>query len=508
MRLRVLYPAVLAPLLYAQPTVTVQGVVLNHVTHQGISGVSVTLDRGTAGLSYRGVTGSDGAFAITNVEPGDYLPVFEKRGLSVVDAPDKPMHFDAASSPIHLHAEMVGWTRISGRVLDAQDHPVSKVHVTLIPIREGRTSSGTSATTDDSGAYIIATQSGMYRLMAAAPAGGSMGAGNAAWAPTYYPAVIDPQSAQRITIAGGTDLSGYDIRMQSTARFKIRGTVLDTRGTPLPGVPVKLVLPPAVWWDRDEAGATSGEGGIFEFPAVRPGDWRVTAEVESGESTLFGFAAVQVSAADVSGVRVRLSEPFAVSGKVEGAKDHNSGDLCESPGVSLISTEVDHETSSEVQDNGSLRIPEVYPGRYRVEVCGVSSGSYLASVLLGGQDVLGREFTLDAGAMLRVVFKSDGGAVRGTVEQGDGRTVALIPADDALLDPMFVVTVTAGEGGRFEIDNVRPGDYRAIAFDHVGDMAALSDPAFVRDLASWVTAVKVEREQAAAVSLKVVRWPE
>src|SRR5271157_2961820 len=81
-----LAPLLCAPLLFAQSGVTVEGTVLNRVTHQGISGVSVTLDRGTAGLAYRAVTDSSGAFRIAGVDPGDYLPVYEKRGLSVADA--------------------------------------------------------------------------------------------------------------------------------------------------------------------------------------------------------------------------------------------------------------------------------------------------------------------------------------------------------------------------------------------------------------------------------------
>ena len=504
---RVLYLPVVIPFLCAHSTVTVEGTVVNHVTHQGISGVSVTLDRGTAGLSYRAVTGSDGSFKIANVDPGDYRPIFEKRGLSVADETQKAIHLEAAAGPIRLHAEMIAWTRISGHVLDAQGHPLAGIRVTLIPMREGRTSSGTAATTDESGAYVIATESGVYRLMAAEPPDAPQHHAPAP-APTYYPAATEAQSAQRIPIVSGTDLSGFDIRMQSAPLQKVRGTVLDTHGAPVLGAAVKLVLPPDQWWDRDEVETTSGTGGAFEFPAVRPGDWRVTAEVERGESTLFGFAAVQVSTGDVNGVRVRLSEPFTVAGKVEGAKPHDSSDLCESPGVSLISTEVDHESSGEVQDNGSLWIPEVYPGRYKVQVCGVSSGSYLASVFVGERDVLGQEFTLGAGASLRVVFKSDGGAVQGTVEQGEGRTVALIPVEEGLLDPMFVLTVEAAEGGRFEFRNVRPGEYKAIAFDHVGDAAALTDPLFVRDLSSRVTSVRVERSQTATVSLQAVRWPE
>jgi hypothetical protein len=513
-----LAPFLLAPLLFSQTGVTVEGTVVNRVTHQGISGVAVTLDRGTAGLAYRAVTDSSGAFRILNVDPGDYLPTFEKRGLSVADGASKPMPIGPASGPIRLHVEMLAWTRIGGRVLDAEDHPVPRVRVALVPLRAGRGSIGTFATTDETGAFTLATEPGMYRLFAdpyqsdglrrgelSAPAPPS----SRAWAPTYYPATADPQAAQPISISTGADLSGFDVRLQAVPLFHIRGVVFDPRGAPAAGLALKLVPPPAIWWEPEETEVASREGGVFDFPRVRPGDWHVIAEVERGDASLMGFAPALVEGADVSGLKVHLAEPFAVLGKVEGGKARNNDDLCEATSVSLISTEVARDASGEAQENGLLRIPEVYPGRYKVQVCGIPPGHYLASVMLGERDVLGQEFALAPGALpLRVVFKSDGGAVRGTVGEGEGMTVALVPADESLLDPLFIATTTAGEGGRFEFANLRPGEYHAFAFDRIGDPDALSDPVFMRSLSARATTVRVERGQTAAVDLKVVRWPE
>lgn len=516
MSLFVLAPLLICPLLNSQTTIAVEGTVVDRVTHRGISGVSVTLDRGTAGLAYRAITDSTGGFKMPNVEPGDYLPVYEKPGLTAADV--KPLHI---AGPTRLRAEMVPWTRVGGRVLDAQDHPVPKVRVSLIPLRVGRNSGATVATTDDTGAFTLSIEAGKYRLLAdpyrteelrrresTAPPPPSSESAPRAWAPTYYPSVTDPQGAQPITVSFGGDLFGHDIHLQAVPLFHIRGVVLDTRGNAISGIPVKLVAPPAHWWEPEEAEVTSGDAGAFDFPAVRPGDWRVVAEVENGESSLMGFAAALVTGADVPGVTVRLAEPFTVTGKVEGAKPRSSDDLCESTSVSLISTEVAHEASGGVQENGSVRIPEVYPGRYKVQVCGVSSTSYLASVMLADRDVLGQEFMLGAGSPpLRVVFKSDGGSIRGVVE-GEGTAIALVPADESLLDPMFVATTQAGEGGRFQIANLRPGEYHAYAFDRIGDADALTDAVFLRSLSAWATTVTVAHSQSVTVNLKVVRWPE
>ena len=515
-------PLLFAPLLFAQSGVTVEGTVLNRVTRQGISGVSVTLDRGTAGLAYRAVTDTSGAFRIPDVDPGDYLPVFEKRGLSVSDGSSTLLHVAADAVPIRLRAEMTPWTHVAGRVLDADDHPIPRVRVILVPLRAARGTVGTVATTNDAGAFTLATEAGIYRLLGdpyqsdglrrgelSAPAAPSSESAPRAWAPTYYPAATDPQAAQPITVSNGADLSGFDIHLQTAALFHLRGAVLDTRGTPVRGIGLKLVPPPANWWEPEEAEAVSGEGGVFDFPRVRPGEWYVTAEVERGEASLMGFASAFVKDADAARVSLRLTEPFTVTGRVEGAKAHSGEGACEFTSVSLISTETAHDASGEAQENGALRIPEVYPGRYKVEVCGVAAGHYLAGVFLGGRDVLGQEFALAPGAPpLRVVFRSDGGSVRGAVDQGEGTAVALVPADEALLDPLFISTTTAGEGGRFEIVNLRPGEYRAFAFDRIGDADALTDPTFLRSLAARAATVRVEAGRATAVDLKIVRWPE
>ncbi len=515
-------PIIFAPMLFGQTGIVVEGTVVNRVTHLGIAGVSVTLDRGTEGLAFRGVTDSSGVFRIPGVEPGDYLPAYEKRGYSVADASAKLLHFDAASGPIRLQAEMIPWTRVSGCVLDPQLQPVPRVRVTLVPLRTARGTVGTVATTDDSGAFTLATEAGVYRLLAdpyqsdgqrrgdlSAPAAPSSDTAPRAWAPTYYPAGSTPLDAQTLTVSTGADLSGFDIHLQAVPLFHVRGVVMDTRGTPARGLAVKLVPPPAVWWEPEEAEVLSTEGGVFDFPGVRPGDWYVTAEVDRGEESLMGFATAPVKDADAVHVSVRLAEPFTVTGRVEGAKPRSGEDACQSTSVSLISTETSHDASGEAQENGTLRIPEVYPGRYKVEVCGVAPGHYLASVLLGNRDVLAQEFSLSPGAPpLRVVFKADGGSVHGTVDHGEGAAVALVPADDALLHPLFISTATAGDGGRYEIAGLRPGEYRAFAFDRIGDADALTDPTFLQSLAASAATVTVEAGRAAALDLKPVRWPE
>lgn len=45
--------------------------------------------------------------------------------------------------------------------------------------------------------------------------------------PTYFPSVVDRSLAEQIAVRPGTDRSGYDIRLQTAAVYRVRGVVLD-----------------------------------------------------------------------------------------------------------------------------------------------------------------------------------------------------------------------------------------------------------------------------------------
>jgi hypothetical protein len=59
------------------------------------------------------------------------------------------------------------------------------------------------------------------------------------------------------------------------------------------------------------------------------------------------------------------------------------------------------------------------------------------------------------------VFESKGGGVRGTVEDCGSAIVVLKPQTPHP-EPQFIQTAQCSEGGRFDIANIRPGDYYAL----------------------------------------------
>jgi hypothetical protein len=130
------------------------------------------------------------------------------------------------------------------------------------------------------------------------------------------------------------------------------------------------------------------------------------------------------------------------------------------------------------------------------------------SVTLGGRDIFGRPVDLVDGSLpLQITYRPDPARVRGSVENGKGASVVLVPQDEALMDGWFIRTSWCDAEGRFEIGSLRPGDYYAFAFDRL-DMFALEEPSFVRTLAPRAVRVHAGRGEVLNLPLRITPWPE
>jgi hypothetical protein len=89
-------------------------------------------------------------------------------------------------------------------------------------------------------------------------------------------------------------------------------------------------------------------------------------------------------------------------------------------------------------------------------------GYYPVSILLGGQDVLGKPVDLSPGVTFRVSYRAATGSLNGSVENGSDATVVLIP--DNVQTMGFGRVVTCKADGTFAMSGVPPGDYYAAAF--------------------------------------------
>ena len=456
--------------------------------------------------AYQTNSNAYGVFHFAEVQEGHYSASFTKAGF-IPPSPDKPARKPFQVGPrgdrVLLSVELMPGGSLHGRVVDSEGNPAPNVPVEISRFRRR----GMDAkTTDARGSFVFETVAPGAYVLVARPilAGSAMG--------TAHPAAIFSVpvriEAERISVRAGTEMSGYEIRLRTAPAYRIKGVVLNEDGSPAARVTVRLT--PADPWEPEEAQVSTTSVGTFEFPAVRPGEWRLIAKTNRDGLDLRGFGATLVTNRDAENLQIRLSPPFTLSGFVERPEPRNSDGIRKLTAVYLVPADgpVDQQVAGFHKQDGMLQIEGVLPGRYVISPAGFIPGYFVASVLLGDREVIGQEVNLTNGLTpIRVIYKPNAGRVSGTVEKGEGATVVLLPKDEALLDGQFIRSTKCAVSGNFEVSDLRPGDYYAFAFDHV-DFDALEDPAFVRNLAPHAETVRVKQGEIASVDLKVTPWPE
>ena len=472
-------------------TVTVTGSVTNAITHEPIEGVSVVL------FPITGSTGANsdasGRFRIPNVKAGGYRLSPSKGGF---EGSATEIQLEPGADPQPFKLSMVPWPTVRGRVLDPDRQPVARVRVRAM---NPGNAPGTvyEVTTDAAGRFALERLvPGRYHFLAL-PAAAGNATGATELAPTWFPDAIAERDVPSVSLAPGDDFSGYDIILRTVPVFRVSGRILDDRGEPLAGATVQTSLA--------ERKATSREDGTFELERVRAGEGAVRAEWRRGDEQLLrGFAKVVVSRHDIEGLAVRVSAPVAVSGTIE--LDGQAGHRCEGEAVLAPVDGEGERVRGEFSESG-IRFEHVYPGRYRLTVLpGWKPGRYyLDAVRMGELDLTLNELEVVPGMLpFRVLLRTGGGGVRGTVENGNGGLVVLTPQDERLRFRPFIV-VALFQGGMFALENVRPGNYYAFALQGSFNSDEMQNPEYAGAYLGAAKTVRLERGGTATLTLDYVK---
>ena len=487
--------ATLLPIAIAQGTGSVEGSVDNRITHRPIAGAIVSVD------ARQTVADPSGAFRFAGLKLGDHTCSVEAAGFFKLTT---PLHLGSAIAPAHLDLELIPHSAIFGRVLDEDGNPVpgADVQITQAIRGTGTTWTISGATTDREGRYRVdGLEPGAYLAMAL-PVRGVHEGDRRASVRTYFPSVSDRGAAGRLVLRGGSELPA-DIRLLSVPVYAIRGVVYDDGGKPANATVSLLPFDPLE--ERyNPLGQVATHNGMFEFPRVPAGDWRVVAESNAGEIVLRGAGPAALDRHEIDNLTLRLAAPFALRALVEPAGK------VDSPAIELYPTDAPPSLAaySQSDPDNILRFPAVYTGRYRIEVFRWPAGYYLDSVLAGEQDVLGKEVMLTEGMPpIRVVFKPSTAGLRGHVESCGDASILLLPRDEGLWDFRFIIRGSCDGSGHFEIGGVRPGDYYALALDRI-DSTGLDDLDMLRRLADMGKKVQVESGRSAYLELTLTSWPE
>jgi hypothetical protein len=260
-----------------------------------------------------------------------------------------------------------------------------------------------------------------------------------------------------------------------------------------------------------EGARMTDQDGRFEFPAVRPGQWRLEAElVQNDGPNGFYFASTSivptvVSDRDVGNIELRFEPSFSLDVAFDWGDDRShKGNRTGS--VKLIRVDSRSVPSFDQTTKDTARFEHFVPGRYSI-VPGpeVQVGFYASAVMVDGRNVLGQEVELTAASTVQIVYKPNGARVHGTVEQGEGSKVLLWPQSAEI--PDMVTLAEAGPRGDFEITNVSPGRYFIVAFDRI-DFGAQISTAFGLSIITRAPSVQVEEAGTVSLTLPVTHWQD
>jgi hypothetical protein len=450
---------------------SVEGSVVNRLTGTPMDGVEVTLSQ-AGSPAYKTTTDAQGAFRFEGVKPGLYSPHFQKRGYVPNASALRPLQVVEGGQTVSLRGEMMPLGRVSGRVLDADGKPVRGASVQLLS-----SFGGPSATTGADGSFALEELvPATYTLSARPPKGAKAivleDGRRVAWIMTFFPGVAQRSAAARIEVAAGADMQGEDIRLIASQVYRIRGVAVDDKGNPVSGVAIQLSDPTRLTGDID-AEAHSEADGTFEFRDIAEGDWRLVAKASRDELQLRAFQSVQVSNRDQDHYELRLGLPVSVEGTLTMLAPDGSPQPVKNTLVTLAPAVGGSEfVHGRPDESGKFTASGVYPGVYQVIPVPPGAQYYLASIKLGERESTdGRVEFFTSVLPLSVVYRSDGGTVRGTVEECGSATVVLVPRDPALRRREYIKGTKCRANGGYELRAVRPGEYLALALP-------ASDPAF------------------------------
>jgi hypothetical protein len=510
------------------PTQSVEGVVIDRVTSQGIAGASLELtgivdDRIN---SYFVKTGPEGRFVFANVTPSQGYWLVAAHAPDHVEVVYGQRGIDGSGTQIAVVSGqdvrgsrilMFPTGEISGRVLTRNGKAVGDAQVLAMQasIKEGAPylrGVASFVRTNGRGEYHISKLApGLYYLRVLAPNFGGMSLDTEGYPAIFFPGTSDESLAQPVPLAAGRRLTGVDVSVEKVHPRSVGGMAVDSTGTPIPGARILLTRQnskagavPVQWMDSTK--------GTFAFKGVVPGSYFITAVANGPSAVLRGRAAVDVGLTDVENVRIPLAAGYDIEAKVEveGAGERpevsvllkpeppsSTGLL---PAPTLLPAKVSGTASRTVegilpsidippvrvsskQDSISMR--NVSAWRYSVIVRQTMPDGYVASVRQDETDVTQNGLTVDGptAAPLRIVIRRGAGVIAGKVlnerEKPMGYAqIVLIPANIRRARSESCYWMVTGAAGDFEFRNLPPGDYRAFPWEHIEEEQWL-DPAFL-----------------------------
>jgi hypothetical protein len=457
---------------------------------------------------------SDGRFSFNDLPPAAYLiiataPGYVDQSMSLGDTTKWPRHLIGSS----IRITMIRGGVITGLVTNAKGEPVVGV-----PVHATQINAPASLTSYFTGAGVTETDDrGIYRLYGLLPgqyiinAGGSAQFGRFSASgfdndvPTYYPSATR-DTAVPVSVRGGDETSGIDIKYKGAEGHSIGGSVLGNIEASAQVGAITIFLANTGSTSVLSLGivAINDPRRAFSFDGVADGEYEIFASYLANQSgsALAASKRVTVRGGDVTGVELQLAPLASITGSVnlKAIKPEDKCDKRVSQVVETIPTLARDEPRKSgnqslvsllagglgtLNDKGEFAMRNLEAGRYRFEVKLPTESWYVSAINTPAGAAQGPPptgpaqtpvanpgpwqgvVTIKSGEKLSgvtVVIGQDAAALKGRLEtQGaiaEGTRVHLIPFEREQANNVLRYSETfVKSDGSFAFTNVAPGHY-------------------------------------------------
>jgi hypothetical protein len=198
---------------------------------------------------------------------------------------------------------------VTGRLLNADGSPASKVRVSVMPVQEGDSQAGFLPGLSNLSETDAA---GNFRILDVAPGRYYVVAGLLEF-PTFHPGTRDLSAATIVSVTSAATISGIDFRVAPVSG----GLLIAGRVVGLEALASNVRTPVTVSASgRAYFTATVKPDGTFEIPKVLPGRYslRVSSQILNGGSTNPSVEAVDK---DVRGVEINVYRLKTITGRIQ-----------------------------------------------------------------------------------------------------------------------------------------------------------------------------------------------